>query len=506
MSHGLLFVFIAIFGLGSCFGESTENDWFERGKERLKARDFKGAVISFRNSMLENQVAGTHKLEAIQGIAESYQELGQPMRAIQWFHFYSQLKANSGMLSEVPSSEVATRITALLKTLKESGKSIQLEPIPGMFDQQPISAKAHPAFGQKHAAMFEAIENGNLEKVRDLVNEGLDLNAFDEEGFTPLAIACIQGETEIVRLLLDSGAVVDQTNHFGWTPLMQACINYSGDIAVVSELLTKGARINARNIGGETAIMRIAGQNKIPLFKFLLEHGAQVDEIAYNDRNNLILAMANGWREEAEILLKAGADPNFTHPSDFWTPLMYAVKNGWAGIAAQLVAGGANLESTTAEKQETALNMAAQWGITGGCKFLLEKGANPNNQNIHGLTALFWASQNGNTEIARDLLAKGAKTELADETGQTPLMIALITGHIEIVKLLLEHGANASHIQKTGDWTPLHRAVDSENIELVELLLRYQPDRNHRNKNGESPLDLAKKKNLPEIIKLLNQE
>ena len=85
-------------------------------------------------------------------------------------------------------------------------------------------------------------------------------------------------------------------------------------------------------------------------------------------------------------------------------------------------------------------------------------------------------------------------------------MIALITSHIEIAKLLLEHGANASHIQKTGDWTPLHRAVDSENIELVELLLRYQPERNHRNKNGESPLDLAKKKNLPEIIKLLNQE
>ncbi len=105
-----------------------------------------------------------------------------------------------------------------------------------------------------------------------------------------------------------------------------------------------------------------------------------------------------------------------------------------------------------------------------------------------------------------DLLAKGADTELADETGQTPLMIALVTGRAEIVRLLLENGANASHVQKTGDWTPLHRAVDSENIELVRLLLQYQADKNHRNRQGETPLDLAKKKNLAEITKLLSQD
>ncbi|MEW6711082.1 MAG: ankyrin repeat domain-containing protein [Candidatus Riflebacteria bacterium] len=469
----------------------------------MKARDFKAAVISFRNSLLEKQVTGDTKLEALQDIAESYRELGQPMRAIQWLHFCSQLRANSQAVSETSSVTIATRIKALLKTLEDSGKSIKLEPIPGIFDQQPVSTRAHPAFGQKHRIMFEAIAGGNLEKVKELINEGTNLNAFDEEGFTPLAIACVQSEAAIVHLLLLSGASVDQANHFGWTPLMQACINFSGDFTVIHELMAGKAAVNARNIGGETAIMRITGQNKVPLVKFLLKHGAQVDEVAHNDRNIFILAMANGWREEAGILLEAGADPNFTHPSDFWTPLMYAVKNGWSDIAAQLVSRGANLDSTTAERQESALTMAAQWGISGGCRFLLEKGADPNHQNCHGLTALFWAAQNGNADIVRDLLARGANTELADETGQTPLMISLTTGHIEIVRLLLEHGADPSHVQTKGNWTPLHRAVDSGNSEMVRLLLGYQSERNHRNRNGETPLDLARKKGLSEIIKLL---
>ncbi len=504
MNHLMLFVFFAILGLGTCFGETNQIDWFARGKEQLKVSDYKGSVISFRNSIIENQVSGESKLQAILGIAFSYQVLGQPMRAIQWLHFCDQLKTNSGMTSQVSSEEIERRINTLHKILEEKGKSIRLEPIPGMFEQKPVSTRAHPAFSAKHEAMFAAIVDGNTEKVKNLIGEGLDLNAFDDEGYTPLAMACVQSETEIIRLLLDSGAAIDQANHFGWTPLMQACLNYSGDISPISELLANGANVNARNIGGETALMRIMGQNKIPLVKFLLEHGAQVDEIAHNDRNNLILAMANGWREEAELLLNAGADPNFTHPADFYTPLMYAVKNGWADFAAQLLAKGADLESTTAEKQETALTLAAQMGVSGACRFLLEKGANPNHQNRHGLTALFWASQNGNTQIVGDLLAKSANTELADETGQTPLMIAITTGHVEIVKLLLENGANASHVQKTGDWTPLHRAVDSENIELVRLLLQYKPDKNHRNRYGETPLDLAKKKNLTEISRLLN--
>lgn len=506
MNHLMLFVFFAILGLGTCFAETNQIDWFARGKERLKARDFKGSAISFRNSLLEKQVSGDSKLQAFLGIAFSYQALGQPMRAIQWLHFCSQLKSNSGTASQVSSEEIERRINVLHKILEESGKSIRLEPIPGLFDQKPISTRAHPAFGAKHEAMFAAIVDGNLEKVKKLIDEGIDLNAYDDEGYTPLAMACVQSEAAIVRLLLDSGATIDQANHFGWTPLMQACLNYSGDISAISELLANRANVNARNIGGETPIMRVVGQNKIPLVKFLLEHGAQVDEIAHNDRNNFILAMANGWREEAEVFLNAGADPNFTHPSDFWTPLMYAVKNGWADLAAQLLAKGADLESTTAEDQETALTMAARMGVGGGGRFFLEKGANPNHQNRHGLTALFWASQNGNAAMVGDLLAKGADTELADETGQTPLMIALVTGRAEIVRLLLENGANASHVQKTGDWTPLHRAVDSENIELVRLLLQYQADKNHRNRQGETPLDLAKKKNLAEITKLLSQD
>lgn len=49
------------------------------------------------------------------------------------------------------------------------------------------------------AAIHEAVLSGNLECVKLLVNYGADIHQRDEEGWTPLHMACSDGFPHIAR-------------------------------------------------------------------------------------------------------------------------------------------------------------------------------------------------------------------------------------------------------------------------------------------------------------------
>ena len=58
--------------------------------------------------------------------------------------------------------------------------------------------------------LHEAAEQGNLEEVELLLNrEGTDVNAANENGYTPLMLAAKNGHTAIVELLKARGAEIN---------------------------------------------------------------------------------------------------------------------------------------------------------------------------------------------------------------------------------------------------------------------------------------------------------
>jgi ankyrin repeat protein len=57
-------------------------------------------------------------------------------------------------------------------------------------------------------------------------------------GYTPLAIAVLQGHLNIVNLLLASGAMTEIADHFGMTPVFFAVLNERCDI--LETLVVKG--------------------------------------------------------------------------------------------------------------------------------------------------------------------------------------------------------------------------------------------------------------------------
>ncbi len=67
--------------------------------------------------------------------------------------------------------------------------------------------------------VIEAVKEGDVEKVRRLLEQPAAVHARDEQGWTPLNWAAGKGDTEMVRLLLDHGADVTETGRDNRTPL-----------------------------------------------------------------------------------------------------------------------------------------------------------------------------------------------------------------------------------------------------------------------------------------------
>ncbi|MEM4875102.1 MAG: ankyrin repeat domain-containing protein [Thermofilaceae archaeon] len=100
--------------------------------------------------------------------------------------------------------------------------------------------------------LHEAVREGDLQRVKKLLERGANVNAKDDTfaSNTPLHYAAMEGYLEVARLLVEKGAYVNARNSYGWTPLHYAA--YYGHLEVVRFLLEAGADPTLRNNDGRT--------------------------------------------------------------------------------------------------------------------------------------------------------------------------------------------------------------------------------------------------------------
>jgi len=122
----------------------------------------------------------------------------------------------------------------------------------------------------------------------------------------------------------------------------------------------------------------------------------------------------------------------------------------------------------------------------------------------HGFTALGMACHFGNEDIVRYLLLKGANPDQTSNNGYqvNPLFTAISSNFDGIAKLLIEAGAEVN-IRQLGNLTPLHAAAENGNIEMLISLLENGAYVHIKNDNGQTPSDLAAAKGHHEIAKIL---
>ena len=145
-----------------------------------------------------------------------------------------------------------------------------------------------------------AVQEGDAEFVKLLLDKGTDVNTKDEIGETPLLMASQFGHSGVVGALLDNGADANLKNKSGYTALHYAAI--SGNYHVGKLLTDRGADINARDKDGWTALMWAANRGFPDLVELLLEKGADVN--AKDEKGSTLLMKVVTLEQDDEITLK----------------------------------------------------------------------------------------------------------------------------------------------------------------------------------------------------------
>ena len=114
-------------------------------------------------------------------------------------------------------------------------------------------------------AFFSAARSGNITQMQNLLNKGVDKNVQDELGNTPLMIAASRpGNSQAVSFLISRKENVNIKNKVQQTAIYFA-VN-SGDLRIVSQLITSNAQTNIKDAAGLTPIA--SAQNILSYFKY----------------------------------------------------------------------------------------------------------------------------------------------------------------------------------------------------------------------------------------------
>lgn len=217
--------------------------------------------------------------------------------------------------------------------------------------EQPDDTAAHqtaPSINNLEKAanmsLFDAVEQGDISLILQLLDDGADMNATDQQGRTPLMIAVHTNRLDVFKLFIEKGANINIqdhlydnpllyagaegllpfvkasleagadttiTNRFGGTALIPAADR--GHVAVVKELLTSSdVNINHVNNLGWTALLEAiilgdGGADHQAVVTLLIEHGADVNLPDYQGITPLQHAKGRGFTEMIEALEQAGA-------------------------------------------------------------------------------------------------------------------------------------------------------------------------------------------------------
>ncbi|XP_078486359.1 tyrosine-protein kinase HTK16-like [Ciona intestinalis] len=131
---------------------------------------------------------------------------------------------------------------------------------------------------------------------------------------------------------------------------------------------------------------------------------------------------------------------------------------------------------------------------------------NLNIRNLNGRTALQEAAARGFNDLVLELHKHGADVKTRDYEGSSALHLACRADKPETCKILVKHCHAKPQDRKCGSgWVPLHEASCCGNHSCIETLLVHGAACHPRCVNGETPLDLARKRNHRQCIQVLER-
>ncbi|MDH5381919.1 MAG: ankyrin repeat domain-containing protein, partial [Cyclobacteriaceae bacterium] len=104
-----------------------------------------------------------------------------------------------------------------------------------------------------------------------LLEKGAPLSYISRKGETLLHLACENEKTDVARVLINKGLDVNAQDNDGETPMHASVRGGKDNLDIVKLLLDNDADINARNKKGQTVLKRAKGKK---VKKYLADKGA----------------------------------------------------------------------------------------------------------------------------------------------------------------------------------------------------------------------------------------
>lgn len=125
-------------------------------------------------------------------------------------------------------------------------------------------------------ALHRAVDLGEADRIKELIQSGVDVEARNARGFTPLHEAIWNGKPQIVQRLLEGGANPNApiiARGLDWTPLHEAA--RFGSNSIIDLLLAKGAHINSKNTRNRTPVDMAVEYRQAATVRHLVARGAK---------------------------------------------------------------------------------------------------------------------------------------------------------------------------------------------------------------------------------------
>ena len=176
-----------------------------------------------------------------------------------------------------------------------------------------------------------------------------------------------------------------------------------------------------------------------------------------------------------EVLTKTGRQDIHSIDRKGRTPIFKTLTKENQKNLELLVEAGANLEHQ--DKQfVNPLFMACQRGLFSIAKFLLIKGANPNQLvTKEGVIPLFASIVNQHEEVTRLLLSYGANCDWATKDGTHLVHLAAEMGKVDLLRLFVAKGISLG-LMNSDELKPAHKAAMRGELRTLKTLLAYEAD------------------------------
>ncbi|MEQ2254934.1 hypothetical protein ILYODFUR_008750 [Ilyodon furcidens] len=221
--------------------------------------------------------------------------------------------------------------------------------------------------------------------------------------------------------------------------------------------------INCSNSDGITALHQACIDGSIEIVTFLLERGANVNQVDSEGWTPLHVASSCGYPDIAEFLLQKGASLTAVN-CDGDVPLDIALDETTESLLHNYTQRqGVDVDAAKRKEEEQMMSDARTW------------------------------------------LNEGPPADVRHpRTGATPLHVAAAKGYVEALKILCQCGLDVSATDFDG-WTPLHAAAHWGQEEACRILAEQLCNMEARSNGGQTPFDVADE-SVSELLEELSQK